>query len=174
MDRLLDGAGAGLSHALVLRGDPGIGKTALLDYAAESAADFRVLRLLGIESEMELGFAALHVLLLPFLGELDRLPPVQRAALQSAFGLTEHAASDRLMVGLAALTLLTDTAGEQPLLCIVDDAQWLDHESAQTLGFVARRIFADRIAMVFAIRETIEDASVRRDRRAARRGTPAR
>src|SRR3984957_13681384 len=151
--RVLDAARAGLSGVLVLRGEPGIGKTALLDYAVKDAADLRVVRLVGIESEMEVGFSSLHQFLLPFLGRLDELPVPQGAALGSAFGLRDDGPPDRLLVGLASLSLLAAAACDRPLLCVVDDAQWLDRESAAALAFVARRLLADRVAMIFAVRE---------------------
>lgn len=156
IDRLLAAAGDGLSAVLVLRGEPGIGKTALLNYATESARGFRIVRLVGIESETELGFAALHQLLLPFLGRLDFLPGPQRHALATALGLRDGGAPDRFMVGLASLTVLSGAATERPLLCVVDDAQWLDQESAAMLAFVARRLGVDAIAMLFAVREPSE------------------
>jgi DNA-binding CsgD family transcriptional regulator len=156
MDGLLEAARQGLSATLVLRGEPGIGKTALVEYAIDSAPDLGVARVVGIESEMKLGFAALHQLLHPFLSNLDRLPEPQRQALGVAFGLLSGEAPDPFLVGLAVLTLLADAAVEQPLLCVVDDAQWLDRESADVLGFVARRLYADRIAFLFAVRETTE------------------
>jgi DNA-binding CsgD family transcriptional regulator len=151
--RVLDAVREGLSGVLVLRGEPGIGKTALLDYAIEAAADLRVVRLVGIESEMEVGFSSLHQFLLPFLDRLDELPVPQGAALGSAFGLRDGGPPDRLLVGLASLSLLAAAACDQPLLCVVDDAQWLDRESAAALAFVARRLLADRVAMIFAVRE---------------------
>src|ERR1700682_3357196 len=126
LEALLDAVRHGLSGTLVLRGEPGIGKTALLERAISSADDFRVVRALGIESEMELGFAGLHQLLVPLLPRLERLPKPQHDALASAFGLIAGAAPDRFKVGLAALTLLARAASERPLLCIVDDTQWLD------------------------------------------------
>jgi DNA-binding CsgD family transcriptional regulator len=156
LDRVLAAVREGLSGALVVRGEAGIGKSALLEYAVESAADMQVARAVGIESEMELGFAALHQLLVPFLGRVERLPAPQREALGSAFGLAEGVAGDLFLVGLAALTLLADAATERPLLCVVDDGQWIDQASAGVLGFVARRLFADRIGMVFAVREPAE------------------
>jgi DNA-binding CsgD family transcriptional regulator len=140
----------------VLRGEAGIGKTALLEWAISSANDFRAVRALGIESEMELGFAGLHQLVVPFLSRLERLPAPQRHALASAFGLIAGGPPDRFQVGLATLTLLADVAADAPLLCVIDDTQWLDLESADILGFVARRLCADRIAFLFAIREPIE------------------
>ena len=156
LSALLDAVRLGMSGALVLRGEAGIGKTALLDVTVSSASDFRVVRALGIESEMELGYAGLHQLVSSFLSNLDRLPAPQRDALASAFGLMAGRPPDRFQVGLATLTLLADAASEQPLLCIVDDTHWLDLESAEVLGFVARRLVADRIALLFAVREPAE------------------
>src|SRR5690242_12075019 len=126
LDRLLADARAGQSAALVLRGEPGIGKTALLGYAAKSAAGFQIVRAAGVESEMELPYAGLHQLCSPMLSGLGRLPPPQRGALGTAFGLSSGAQPDRFLVGLAVLSLLSDTAEERPLLCLIDDAQWLD------------------------------------------------
>jgi DNA-binding CsgD family transcriptional regulator len=155
LDQLLDAARAGLSGSLVLCGEAGIGKTALLDYAADRASGMQVARVLAVESEMELGFAALHQLLVPLLNQTDRLPVPQRDALGCAFGLiaTDAAAPDRFLVGLAVLTLLSAAASEQPLLIVVDDAHWLDDVSADVLAFVARRVYADGIALLFAVRE---------------------
>jgi hypothetical protein len=130
IDRVLEAARRGRSAALVLHGEPGTGKTTLLDYAVESGGDFEIVRLLGIESETELGFAALHQLLLPFLGGLRSLPAPQRDALAGALGLRRPDSPDRFLVALAALTMLAGAAAKRPLLCIVDDAQWLDRESA--------------------------------------------
>jgi DNA-binding CsgD family transcriptional regulator len=152
-DSLLAGLREGLSGVLVLRGEAGIGKTALLEYAVGSAQGMQVARVVGVESEMELGFSGLHQLLVTFLGRLEQLPVPQREALGSAFGLVEGIQADLFLVGLAALTLLSDAAADQPVLCVVDDAQWLDQASALVLGFVARRLFADRIGMLFAVRE---------------------
>ncbi|HVM66936.1 MAG TPA: AAA family ATPase, partial [Acidimicrobiales bacterium] len=146
----------GLSAARVLRGEAGIGKTALLEYVVASAPDMHVSRVAGTESEIDLGFAALHQLLAPFLPRLERLPAPQRAALGSAFGLIEGPAPSLFLVGLATLTLLADEAAQRPLLCVIDDAQWLDQGSAHVLGFVARRLFADRIGMLFALRDPID------------------
>jgi predicted ATPase len=137
-DRLLGAVRAGRSGALVVRGEPGVGKTALLEYAIGSASDLRVLRAAGVESEMELAFAALQQLCAPMLDRLGRLPGPQHAALATAFGLSSGTPPDRLFIGLAVLSLLSDMAQEQPLLCVVDDAQWLDGVSAQALAFVAR------------------------------------
>ena len=153
LDRLLAEARAGQSAVLVLRGEPGIGKTALLGHAAEHAAGFRVVRAAGVESEMELPFAGLHQLCGPMLGGLGRLPPPQRDALGTAFGLSSGAQPNRFLVGLAVLSLLSDTAGERPLLCLIDDAQWLDRSSAQVLAFVARRVQAESVVLLFAARE---------------------
>ncbi len=150
----------GLSGVLVLRGEAGIGKTALLDWAATAAGDMRVARVAGVESEMDLGFAGLHQLLVPLLDGLDRLPAPQRAALQSAFGLAAGPPPDRFLVGLATLTLLTDAAPSRPVLCVVDNAQWLDQASAEALGFVARRLLADRVGMLFAVEGGEERAVV--------------
>ena len=153
LDRLLVDAQAGQSAVLVLRGEPGIGKTALLGYAAERAAGFQVVRAAGAESEMELPFASLHQLCGPMLGSLGRLPPPQRDALGTAFGLSSGAQPDRFLIGLALLSLLSDAAEERPLLCLVDDAQWLDRASAQVLAFVARRLQAESVVLLFAERE---------------------
>ena len=143
----------GLSGVLVLRGDAGIGKTVLLEWAAEQAHDMQLARVAGVQAEMGMGFAGLHQLLVPFLGGLDGLPGPQRQALGSAFGLVAGPAPDRFLVGLAALTLLTDAAAERPVLCLVDDAQWLDQVSVEVLGFIARRLYADRVGMLFTVRE---------------------
>jgi DNA-binding CsgD family transcriptional regulator len=151
--RLLDAVRGGLSGTLVLRGQPGIGKTALLDWTVGQAGDMLVTRVVGVETEMDLGFAGLHQVLVPFLGGLSGLPEPQREALGAAFGLVAGPAPDRFLVGLAALTLLTEAAAERPVLCVVDDAQWLDLVSVEVLGFVARRLLADRVGMVFAVRD---------------------
>ena len=155
--RLVDAARAGNSSVLVLRGEAGSGKTALLDFAAESASDFRVARVVGVESEMELAFAGLHQLCAPVLDRIEHLPVPQRKALQVAFGLAEGPAPDRFLVGLAVLSLLAEAADVQPLACLVDDAQWLDRASAQVLAFVARRAAADRLALVFSVREPSDE-----------------
>jgi DNA-binding CsgD family transcriptional regulator len=152
LDRLIKAARAGESRALVVRGEPGMGKTALLDYLAEHASGCRVARAAGVESEMELAYAGLHQLCAPMLDRLERLPAPQRAALRTAFGLGSGSAPDRFLVGLATLSLLAGVAEEQPVLCLVDDQQWLDHASAQVLGFVARRLAAESIGLVFAAR----------------------
>src|SRR5271163_725244 len=157
LSQLLDAARAGRSGVLVMHGEPGVGKTALLEYAVGSAAGLRVVRVAGVESEMELAFAALQQLCAPMLGQLGGLPDPQRTALGVAFGLSTGAAPDRFLVGLAVLSLLSEAAEQQPLLCVVDDAQWLDRASAQVLGFVARRLLAERIALLFAAREPGEE-----------------
>jgi DNA-binding CsgD family transcriptional regulator len=149
---LLDAARGGQSAVLVLSGEPGVGKTALLDHAVESAAGLRVIRVAGAEPEMELAFAALQQLLSPMLELADRLPEPQRAALGVAFGLWAGPAPDRFLVGLAALSLLSEAAAERPVLCVVDDVQWLDRASAQALGFVGRRLLAEPVALLFGAR----------------------
>jgi DNA-binding CsgD family transcriptional regulator len=143
----------GLSGVRVVGGEAGIGKTVLLEWAAGQAGDMQVARVAGVQAEMGMGFAGLHQLLVPFLGGLDGLPGPQRQALGSAFGLVAGPAPDRFLVGLAALTLLTDAAVERPVLCLVDDAQWLDQVSVEVLGFIARRLYADRAGMLFTVRE---------------------
>src|SRR5690348_7451761 len=157
MDRVVDQARAGSSAVLVVRGEPGIGKTALLDYAAGRALGFRVVRAWGVESEMELAFAGLHQLCVPMLGRLEQLPRPQRDALAVAFGMREGQAPDRFLVSLAVLSLLAATAEDQPLACLVDDAQWLDRASVQCLAFAARRLLAEPIALIFAVREPGDD-----------------
>ena len=138
---------------LVLRGEAGVGKTALLDYAVASAEGLRVVRAVGLESEMELAFAGLHQLCGPVLDWLPRLPAPQRAALGTAFGLATGPEPDRFLVGLAVLSLLSEVAREMPLVCVVDDAQWLDRASAQALAFAARRLLAESVLALFAARE---------------------
>jgi DNA-binding CsgD family transcriptional regulator/tetratricopeptide (TPR) repeat protein len=153
IDRLVRDAGSGRSGVLVLRGEPGVGKTALADYAVECAQGFAVARAVGVESEMELPFAALHQFCRPFLDRLERLPGPQADALQIVFGLHAGPVPDRFLVGLAALTLLSEAAAQSPLLCVVDDAQWLDQASAQALMFVARRLLAESVALLFVTRD---------------------
>ena len=157
LDSLIASARGGMGSALVLRGEPGIGKTALLEYAIESAPGFRIARAAGVESEMELAFAAVHQLCVPMLDRLERLPGPQRDALGVAFGLRAGEAPDRFLVGLAVLSLLSEVAAQRPLLCVVDDAQWLDRASAQALAFAARRLLAERVALIFAAREPGEE-----------------
>jgi DNA-binding CsgD family transcriptional regulator len=155
IDRLLDEVRGGESRTLVLRGEPGVGKTALLDYMIGSAPDIRVLRAVGVESEMELAFASLQQLCAPTLDRLERLPAPQQDALGVALGLRAGQTPDRFLVALAALSLLAEAAEERPLLCAVDDAQWLDEASAVALAFVARRLLAEPVAIVFVTREPI-------------------
>jgi DNA-binding CsgD family transcriptional regulator len=157
LSQLLEAARAGRSGVLVVRGEPGVGKTALLDCVIGSAAGLRVVRVAGVESEMELAFAALQQLCAPMLDKLERLPDPQRDALGVAFGLKLGPASDRFLVGLATLSLLSEAAEQQPLLCVIDDAHWLDRASAQTLAFVARRLLAEPVALVVATREPGEE-----------------
>jgi DNA-binding CsgD family transcriptional regulator len=156
LDRLLDAARGGQSAVLVVRGEPGIGKTALLEYAAADGG-LRVLSVAGVESEMELPFAAVQQLCAPLLDLMGRLPGPQRDALATAFGLAAGNAPDRFMVGLAVLGLLSQAGRRQPLLCVVDDVQWLDGASAQTIAFAARRLQADPVAMLFATRELSDE-----------------
>src|SRR5215467_15670957 len=157
LDRLVAETRAGRSRVLVLRGEAGIGKTALLGYLSRVAEGCRIARIAGVESEMELAFAGLHALCGPMLERLGRLPEPQRDALNTAFGMSVGPPPDRFLVGLAVLSLLADAAEEQPLICIVDDAQWLDRVSVQTLAFVARRLLAERVGLVFALRESGDD-----------------
>lgn len=153
LDRLIADARAGTSGALVVRGTAGIGKTALLDYLLASAAGCHVVRVASVESEMELAFSGLHQLCAPYLDHLDRLPEPQRDAMATAFGLRPGSPADKFLVGLAVLSLMSDIAEAQPLVCLIDDAQWLDHVSAQILGFVARRLAAESVVLVFAARD---------------------
>ena len=157
LDELVSSVRRGESRSLVLRGEAGIGKTALLKHLIESASDLEVVRATGVESEMELAFASLHQLCGTMLDRLERLPDPQREALGIVFGLSAGPAPDRFLVGLGVLSLLSDLAEERPLLCLVDDAQWLDHASALTLAFVARRLLAEPIGLVFAAREPGEE-----------------
>ena len=150
LDRLVEDVRAGQSRVLVLRGEAGVGKTALLEYLVTHASECRIARAAGVESEMELAFAGLHQLCAPMLSHLTDLPVPQRDALGTAFGLTGGAAADRFLVGLAVLSLLSRIAEQRPLVCLIDDAQWLDRASAQVLGFVARRLLAEPMALVFA------------------------
>jgi len=150
LEQLVTSVREGQSGVLVLRGEAGIGKTALLDHLASRASDCRIARAAGVESEMELAFAGLHQLCAPFLDRLDRLPDPQRNALGTAFGLMQGDPPDRFLIGVAALGLLSDVAEERPLLCLVDDAHWLDQASAQTLAFVARRLGAESVALVLS------------------------
>ena len=153
LERLLDAARGGHGGVLVVHGEPGVGKTALLEYAVEAAQEFRVARTAGVEGEMELAYAALQQLCSPILELTERLPPPQRDALAVAFGHSAGPAPNPFLVGLAALGLLSEAAEERPLLCVVDDAQWLDRASARALAFVARRLLAEQIALVFGARQ---------------------
>ena len=139
LDQMLDRVREGESAALVLRGEAGIGKTALMQYCARQASGCRVAQIAGVESELEMPFAAIHQLCEPILAGIDALPEPQQQALRVAFGLAVGSAPDRFVVGLAVLGLLAEAAAERPFVCLVDDAQWLDEPSRQVLGFVARR-----------------------------------
>ena len=159
LDGLLANVREGQSDILVIRGEAGIGKTALLRYAARQAAGFRVAQITGVEAEMELPFAGTHQLCAPMLGRLDALPRPQRDALRVALGVATGDAPDRFLVGVAVLGLLSAVAEERPLLCLVEDAQWLDAASSQVLGFVARRVLAESVAIVVAVRGVGRSAS---------------
>jgi DNA-binding CsgD family transcriptional regulator len=160
LDQLLEAIRAGESRALVLSGEVGAGKSALLEYVAGQAAGCRVLRVGGIQSELELAYAGLHQLCAPVLDHLDCLPPPQRDALRTVFGLSEGPPPDAFVVGLAVLTLLSEAAADRPLLCLIDDRQSLDQASAQVLAFVARRLGAESVGLIFAIREAGEPAGL--------------
>ena len=149
---LIDAVHEGQSRVLVVRGGPGVGKTTLLDYVAGQELRCQVARAAGVQSEMELAFAGLHQLCAPMLDRAERLPLPQQDALRTAFGLVAGAPPDRFIVGLAALNLLSEVAGERPLICLIDDEQWLDQASAQALGFAARRLGANPVGLVFATR----------------------
>jgi DNA-binding CsgD family transcriptional regulator/tetratricopeptide (TPR) repeat protein len=157
LGELLDHVDNGRSEVLVVRGEPGIGKTTLLDQAVDRASGFQVARATGVESEMELPYAGLHQLCRPMLGRLTLLPGPQREAASSAFGLAAGRSPDRFLVGLAVLSLLSEASEQAPVLCVVDDAQWLDRSSAQVLAFVARRLLAERVCLLFATRDRKED-----------------
>jgi AAA ATPase domain len=157
LDRLVEALSAGESRALVVRGEPGIGKTALLEYVAWRATACRVVRAAGVQSEMELAFAGLHQVCAPMLDRLGRLPVPQREALETAFGVSRGPAPDRFLIGLAVLGLLSEVAAERPLVILVDDEQWLDRASAQALAFVARRLAAESVGLIFAAREPDAD-----------------
>jgi DNA-binding CsgD family transcriptional regulator len=157
LDEFVSAVRRGESRSLVLRGEAGIGKTALLEYLSESASDLEVAWATGVESEMELAFASLHQLCGPLLDRLELLPGPQRDALRIVFGLSAGPAPDRFLVGLAVLSLVSEVAEQRPLLCIVDDAQWLDESSALTLAFVSRRLLAEPVGLVFAAREAGEE-----------------
>ena len=152
LDRFLAALGGGESQALVLLGEPGIGKTALLEDLAARASCCRVVSVCGVQSEMELAFAALHQLCAPLLGRLDAVPGPQAAALRTAFGMSPGPVPDRFLVGLAVLSLLAEAAADRPLLCVIDDEQWVDRASAQVMAFVARRLGAESVGLVFGTR----------------------
>src|SRR5712675_2770280 len=152
LDRFVAGVRAGEGRALVVRGEPGVGKTVLLDYLAGRASGCLVVRAMGVQSEMELAFAGLHQLCAPMLDHAESLPGPQREALWTAFGLSAGPVPDRFLVGLAVLGLLSEMAVARPLVCLVDDEQWLDHASAQILAFVARRLGAEAVGLVFGAR----------------------
>src|SRR3954452_2531189 len=152
LDRLVSAVRAGESRALVVHGEPGVGKTALLEYLAEHASGCRVVRAAGVQSEMELAFAGLHQLCGPMLERLDRLPVPQRNALATAFGVSAGPAPDRFLIALSVLSLLSEVAEDRPMVCLIDDEQWLDHASAQVLAFVARRLGAESLGLVFGAR----------------------
>ena len=157
LDGLLATVRAGRSQVLVLHGEAGVGKTALLDYLAGQAAGCRVVRAAGVQSEMELAFAGLHQLCAPLLRWIGLVPEPQRDALNTAFGISPGPAPDRLLIGLAVLSLLSAAAGDEPLVVVIDDLQWLDQASSQALGFVARRLAADPVGLVFAARDPGEE-----------------
>jgi DNA-binding CsgD family transcriptional regulator len=157
LDELLSAGRAGRAEALVLRGEPGIGKSALLDYAASRAAGWLVTRATGVEQEMELPFSGLHQLCLPVLGYVARLPVPQREAMSAVFGLRAGGAPERFLIGLATVGLLAEAAAERPVAWLVDDVQWLDQASVQALAFAARRLRAERAALVFATRDSSQD-----------------
>src|SRR3954469_4309939 len=156
LDGLVEDSRTGRSGVLVLRGEAGIGKTALLEHAIASASDVTLLRAVGVESEMELAFAALHQVCAPIHDFVDRLPAPQREALEVTFGVRAGAAPDRFLVALATLSLFSEAARERPLLCVIDDAQWLDRASAQVVAFVSRRLLAEPVVLLFAARERSE------------------
>jgi len=153
LDRLLKDVHASESRVLVVRGEAGVGKSAVLDYVVEGASDCRVLRASGVEYEIELAYSGLHQLCGPTLDLRERLPQPQREALETAFGLSTKPPSDRFIVDLAILGLLSEAAEDGPLVCVVDDAQWLDKASSLTLAFIARRLLAESIGLVFGVRQ---------------------
>jgi len=152
LDQLVAGVRAGHSQVLVLRGEAGAGKTALLDYLLERATGCQVTRAAGAESEMDLPFAALHQLCAPFLDRLELLPGPQRDALSVAFGLRDGAEPNRFLAGLGLMSLLSEAAAERPLICVADAAQWLDEPSARALAFVARHLAGGPVAVLMAVR----------------------
>src|SRR3954451_15720944 len=157
LDELVAAIRRGESQSLVLRGEAGIGKTALLEYLIASAPDATIVRAVGVQSDMELPYAALHQLCGPLLDRLEALPAPQRQAMEIVFGVTAGEAPDRFLVGLAVLSLFSEATEERPLLCVVDDAQWLDRSSAHALVFAARRLLAESVALVLVTREPGDD-----------------
>src|SRR4051794_28772065 len=157
LDALVRSVGGGESQALVIRGNPGVGKSRLLTYVAERAQGYRIVHAAGVESEMELPFAGLQQLCAPLLGRLERLPAPQRDALATAFGLRAGEAPDRFLVSLAVLGVLGEATAHAPVICLIDDAQWLDRASSQVLAFVARRLLAEPVGLVFASRQLDHD-----------------
>jgi DNA-binding CsgD family transcriptional regulator len=157
LDQLLDSVQSGISQALVIRGEAGIGKSALLEYLVAHTSSHQVVRAVGVQADSELAFAGLHQLCTPLLDRLDHIPGPQRDALGTAFGLRDGSAPERFLLGLAVLSLLAEVATERPVVCVIDDAQWLDRTSAQTLGFVARRLGAESVGLVFAAREPVDE-----------------
>jgi hypothetical protein len=157
LDSFLEALRRGESRCLVIRGEAGVGKTALLEYLAGRAAGAQVIGVTAVQSEVELAFAALHQLCAPILDELEGLPVPQREALRITFGLHEGPVPDRFLVGLAVLSVLAEAAADRPLVCVVDDAQWLDRASAQVLAFVARRLGMESVGLVFAARVPAEE-----------------
>ena len=153
LDRVVAGVRVGTSQVLVLGGEAGAGKTALLEHLVARSSGCRIALAAGVESEMELAYSGLHQLCGPMLDRCERLPGPQRDALGAALGLSVGEAPDRFLVGLAVLSLLSEVADDRPLICVIDDAQWQDRASAQTLAFVARRLLAEPVGMVFAVRE---------------------
>jgi hypothetical protein len=165
LDRLLRDLHAGRSRALVLRGDTGVGKTALLAYLTGHRLAGHVVRTAGVETEPEVAFSALHELCAPLLDRLDRLPDAQRAALSTALGMEEGVSPSPLLIGLAVLGLFAEAADDEPLICVVDDTQWLDGMSAAVLAFVARRLDAEAVAVVFAVTTSAADGLAAADSR---------
>jgi predicted ATPase len=160
LEQLIAAVRGGRSHALVIRGESGVGKSALLDYLVAQASGCRVGRVVGVRAEEELAFAGLHRLCAPLLDRLGSIPVPQRDALSTAFGMRSGAAPDRFLLGLAVLSLLSEVAAERPLMCLIDDLQWLDQTSAQTLAFVARRLVAESVALVFAVRDPFAEQAL--------------
>src|SRR5262245_22172366 len=161
LEALLSNAVKGTSGVLVLHGEAGIGKSALLEHVAAHAAECRIARVSGVESEMELAYGGLQQICAPLLGGLGGLPEPQREALETAFGMRVGPAPDRFLVGLAVLNLLASAAEDRPLVCVIDDGQWLDLVSAQTIAFVARRLLAEHIALVVAVRDPVDETEFR-------------